>query len=420
MGRTIAEKILADHSDDKCVSPGNIINVNIDRIIVNDVTGPIAIERLRQMGYEEVFDKSKVVFVLDHFTPNSSINAANQCKVCRDYAKKYSIPNFFDSLGIEHALLPERGLVMPGDLVIGADSHTCTHGALGAFSTGMGSTDVAVGMATGRIWLKVPYTIKIEFTGTLPAHIYGKDLILQVIKKIGIRGASYKAMELCGIPIKYLSIADRFTICNMAIEAGAKVGIIPADETVKNYIENISGKKKPLFYKSDADAVYESEYEVNVDNLEPQVAAPHSPENVYSVGDMDYVKLDQVIIGSCTNGWIEDLRIAAQILREKTVHPFVRLIIIPASMKIYYQALKEGLIEIFQQAGAIISTPTCGPCFGGHMGILASGEKCLSTTNRNFKGRMGDANSEIYLSNTAVAAASAVKGYIAHPAEVEK
>lgn len=420
MGMTVIEKILAKHAGIDQVSPGEIIDANIDRILVNDVTGPIAIKQMQQMGYETVFDREKVVFVMDHFTPNSSISAATQCKVCRDYAKKYDLPYFFDSVGIEHAILPEQGLVAPGSLVIGADSHTCTHGALGAFSSGMGSTDVAVGMATGKVWLKVPASIKVEFMGTPKKYICGKDMVLKAIQIMGVSGATYKAIEFCGSSIGALQMSDRFTICNMVIEAGAKCGIIPADAVTRQYIENMPTISEPVYYESDADAVYEASYVIDVSELESQVAAPHLPENVHTANQLGNVMLDQVLIGSCTNGRIEDLRVAAGLLEGQKVHPYVRLIVIPASMKIYRQALKEGLIDVLIKAGAIISAPTCGPCFGGHTGILAAGEKCLSTTNRNFKGRMGDADSEVYLSSSAVAAASAIKGRITDPNEVIK
>ncbi|KJS46477.1 3-isopropylmalate dehydratase large subunit [Desulfosporosinus sp. BICA1-9] len=419
MGMTITEKILADHAGKAQVQPGELVNGKLDVVLANDITAPIAVSELKKMGYNQVYDNKRVMFVMDHFAPNANLKAAQQCKVCRDFARSSGLEHFYDvgNMGIEHALLPEQGLVVPGDVVIGGDSHTCTYGGLGAFATGVGSTDVAAGMALGQLWLKVPGSIKFVYRGKLPRFITGKDLILYTIGRIGVDGALYKAMEFTGEAISQLAMDGRFTMCNMAIEAGAKNGIVPPDEQTENYVK--SRAKRPWrFWHSDADARYEAVFEYDVTDLEPQVAFPHLPSNSKNVSEGINVSIDQVIIGSCTNGRLEDLRLAAELLRGKKAHPYVRTVIIPATQEIYRQAMREGLIEIFIEAGAAVSTPTCGPCFGGHMGILAEGERCVSTTNRNFVGRMGHASSEVYLASPAVAAASAIKGRIASPWEV--
>jgi len=414
MGMTITEKILADHAGKAQVQPGELVNGKLDVVLANDITAPIAVSELKKMGYNQVYDNKRVMFVMDHFAPNANLKAAQQCKVCRDFARSSGLEHFYDvgNMGIEHALLPEQGLVVPGDVVIGGDSHTCTYGGLGAFATGVGSTDVAAGMALGQLWLKVPGSIKFVYRGKLPRFITGKDLILYTIGRIGVDGALYKAMEFTGEAISQLAMDGRFTMCNMAIEAGAKNGIVPPDEQTENYVKSRAKRH------SDADARYEAVFEYDVTDLEPQVAFPHLPSNSKNVSEGINVSIDQVIIGSCTNGRLEDLRLAAELLRGKKAHPYVRTVIIPATQEIYRQAMREGLIEIFIEAGAAVSTPTCGPCFGGHMGILAEGERCVSTTNRNFVGRMGHASSEVYLASPAVAAASAIKGRIASPWEV--
>lgn len=419
MGMTITEKILADHAGKAQVQPGELINGKLDVVLANDITAPIAVSELKKMGYNQVYDNERVMFVMDHFAPNANLKAAQQCKVCRDFARSSGMEHFYDvgNMGIEHALLPEQGLVLPGDVVIGGDSHTCTYGGLGAFATGVGSTDVAAGMALGQLWFKVPESIKFVYRGKLPRFITGKDLILYTIGRIGVDGALYKAMEFTGEAISQLTMDGRFTMCNMAIEAGAKNGIVPPDEQTENYVKG-RAKRPWRFWHSDADAKYEAVLEYDVTELEPQVAFPHLPSNSKNVSEGMNVSIDQVIIGSCTNGRLEDLRQAAELLRGKKTHPYVRTVIIPATQEIYLQAMREGLIEIFIAAGAAVSTPTCGPCFGGHMGILAEGERCVSTTNRNFVGRMGHASSEVYLASPAVAAASAIKGRITSPWEV--
>lgn len=421
MGMTITEKIIAAHSGLKEVHPGQFVYANVDICLGNDITAPIAIEEFEKIGAKKVFDPEKIVLVPDHFTPNKDIKSAQQSKSLRKFAEKHHLKYYFEigRMGIEHALLPEKGIVAPGDLVIGADSHTCTYGALGAFSTGIGSTDLAACFATGKVWLKVPESIKFVFHGKLKNWTSGKDLILYVIGKIGVDGALYKAMEFTGSAITGISMDDRFTICNMAIEAGAKSGIICPDEKTEAYIKGRVGKKY-VMYQSDSDGNYSQTYEFNAEEISPQVALPSLPENTKAVEDVAGIKIDQVIIGSCTNGRISDLRVAAQILKGRKVHPSVRVIIIPATQDIYKQALKEGLIEIFIDAEAVVSTPTCGPCLGGHMGILAEGERALSTTNRNFVGRMGHPKSEIYLCSPAVASASAITGKITPPDEVIK
>jgi len=421
MGMTITEKILAAHAGKDFVEPGELISAKVDLVLGNDITAPLAIKEFRKIGIDKVFDKKRVVLVPDHFTPNKDIKSAEQCKFMREFVREQELEFYYEvgRMGIEHCLLPEEGLVGPGQVIIGADSHTCTYGALGAFSTGVGSTDLAAAMALGETWFKVPESLKFIYYGNLPRWVSGKDLILYTIGKIGVDGALYRAMEFTGPVIEELSMDSRFTMCNMAIEAGGKNGIIAPDEKTKQYIE---GRMKfPYeFYYSDEDAKYLEIYEIDVTNMEPQVAFPHLPENTKPVSEAINVRIDQAVIGSCTNGRIEDLRIAAEVLKGNKVHPDVRVIIFPGTQKIYMQAMKEGLVEIFIEAGAAVSTPTCGPCLGGHMGILAKGERAIATTNRNFVGRMGHPESEVYLSNPAVAAASAVLGRIAHPDEVIK
>ena len=420
MPMTITEKILAAHAGKDRVVPGELINAKIDLALGNDITAPVAIREFNKIGAEDIFDRERIALVPDHFTPNKDIQSAEQAKIIRNFACKHKIVNYFDvgRMGIEHCLLPEQGLVGPGDLVIGADSHTCTYGALGAFSTGMGSTDIAAAMALGETWLKVPESIKFVFEGELKPWVSGKDLILRIIGDIGVDGALYRAMEFTGSTIENLSIDGRFTMCNMAIEAGAKNGIIPPDEITRAYVEGRC--RRPFkFYHSDPDAKYAQVYRYDATEIEPQVAFPHMPENSRPVSEAGHVEIDQSVIGSCTNGRIEDLRVAAKVLKGKQVHKNVRLIILPGTQDIYLQALREGLIEVFIKAGAAVSTPTCGPCLGGHMGILASGERCIATTNRNFVGRMGHLESEVYLSNPAVAAASSIRGRIVGPWEVE-
>ena len=418
MGKTIAEKILGAHMG-RDVSPGELIEVGVDIALGNDITTPLAIVEFEKLGLESVFDRDRVVLVPDHFAPNKDVRAAQQCKILREFAKKYNITNYFEvgRMGIEHALLPEAGLVLPGDIIIGADSHTCTYGALGAFATGIGSTDLAAVMATGQIWFMVPESIKFIYNGSCQKWVGGKDLILHTIGRIGVDGANYAAMEFCGEVISSLPMSDRFTMSNMAIEAGGKCGIIQADETTIEYVTP-RAKRSYKIYKSDSDAKYKEVYEFDCSRIEPQVAFPHLPSNTKPISQVGDIKIDQGIIGSCTNGRIEDLRIAAQVLKGKKVHPEVPLIIIPATQKIYQLAIKEGLIDIFIEAQAVVSTPTCGPCLGGHMGILAEGEKAIATTNRNFVGRMGHPKSEVYLASPAIAAASCIKGRIASPEEV--
>jgi 3-isopropylmalate/(R)-2-methylmalate dehydratase large subunit len=418
---TITEKIIAAHCGKEKVVPGELVTVRLDAVLNNDLSIPQSIKNIEEMGFKGLFDREKVIFVLDHNAPNATTQAAEQSKAARDFAKKHNMPRFYDvgSMGIEHALLPELGLILPGELLVGADSHSCTYGALGAFSTGMGFTDISAGMATGELWLKVPESIKFTYNGKLPMWITGKDLILYTIGQIGVDGALYKAMEFTGEAISELSMDGRFTMCNMAIEAGAKNGIIAPDEKTLAYADahNGSGRKYSV-YQSDADAQYAETYTYDVSHMEPQVACPHLPSNVHSVNEVQDVKIDQVVIGSCTNGRMDDLRAAAQIFKGKKIAKYVRTIIIPGTQLIYRQAMQEGLIDIFLEAGAAVSTPTCGPCFGGHTGLLAAGEKAISTTNRNFVGRMGSPQSEVYLSNPYVAAASAIAGEITHPKEV--
>jgi len=417
---TLVEKILAAHTDKKEVSPGEFINVRVDLILANDITAPIAIREFQRIGVDRVFDPKKVVMVPDHFVPNKDIASAEQAKLMREFAREQKILYFeVGRMGIEHVLLPEQGLVLPGDVVIGADSHTCTYGALGALATGMGSTDIAAAMATGDIWMKVPPTIKLIYHGTLGEWVGGKDLILFTIGDIGVDGALYSAMEFTGEVVETLSIDGRFTMANMAIEAGAKAGVFRVDNKTQLYIKP-RAKRPYMVYEPDGDAEYSQVFEYDVSALEPQVALPHSPANTKSVSQVGDIEINQAVIGSCTNGRLEDLRLAAQILKGKKVHPGVRCIILPGSQQVYLDALREGLIGIFIRAGAAVSTPTCGPCLGGHMGVLAGGERCISTTNRNFVGRMGSPKSEVYLSNPAVAAASAIKGKIVSPDEVIK
>ncbi len=420
MGMTITEKILAAHAGKDRVEPGELINAQLDLVLANDITAPVAIKEFAGLDLDAVFDPDKVVLVPDHFAPNKDIKSAEQCKMLRDFAKKYNLTNYFEvgQMGIEHCLLPEKGLVLPGDLVIGADSHTCTYGALGAFATGVGSTDAAAGMASGEAWFKVPESIKFVYNGAdFQPYVGGKDLILHTIGDIGVDGALYQAMEFTGNAISALPIDGRFTMANMAIEAGGKNGIIAPDQTTIDYVEQRAGRPYRV-YQSDDDAKYTRVIEYDVSEIEPQVAFPHLPENSRPVSEAGNVAIDQVVIGSCTNGRMDDLRLAAKVLQGRKVHRDVRLIVIPGTQDIYRQAMKEGLVDIFIDSGAAFSTPTCGPCLGGHMGILAKGERALATTNRNFVGRMGSPESEVYLSNPAVAAASAILGRIGAPEEV--
>ncbi len=416
MTMTIAQKILAAHCGRESVSPGEIVMARVDLALGNDITAPIAIKVFQEAGAENVFDREKIALVLDHFTPNKDIAAAQQCKTVRDFARARKITNFFDvgTMGIEHALLPELGLVLPGDLVIGADSHTCTYGALGAFATGVGSTDLAAAMICGEAWFRVPDSYLFNYTGSLRPWVSGKDLILYTIGLIGVSGARYGAMEFAGEAIEKMSMAGRLTMANMAIEAGAKAGIVAPDETTEAYVRD-RARRPYTFYASDPGAEYAQVRRIPVDDLEPQVALPHLPSNVKPVGEVRGVKIDQSVIGSCTNGRLEDLRVAAGILKGRKVAPWVRAIVFPGTQRIYLDALREGLIETFIEAGAAVSTPTCGPCLGGHGGILAEGERAVATTNRNFVGRMGHPGSEVYLAGPAVAAASAVAGEIIHP-----
>ncbi|WP_338825924.1 2,3-dimethylmalate dehydratase large subunit [Moorella thermoacetica] len=421
MGMTITEKILAAHAGLKAVEPGQLINAKVDLALGNDITAPLAIQEFKKLGVKKVFDPKRVVLVPDHFTPAKDIKSAEQAKILRDFAREQGLTHYFEigRMGIEHCLLPEAGLVGPGDLVIGADSHTCTYGALGAFATGVGSTDLAAAMATGELWFKVPETILFRYHRKLKPWVGGKDLILYTIGRIGVDGARYMAMEFTGEAITNLSMEGRFTMANMAIEAGGKNGIFPVDEKTVEYIRGRLQRDYRI-YQSDPDARYNQVIDIDASKIEPQVALPHLPENARSVKEIGEIKIDQVVIGSCTNGRLGDLRVAAQILKGQKVHPEVRLIVIPGTQQIYAAALAEGLIATFIEAGAAVSTPTCGPCLGGHMGILAKGERALATTNRNFVGRMGHPESEVYLAGPAVAAASAVKGRIAAPEEVVK
>lgn len=419
MGMTMTQKILAAHCGLDYVEAGQLIEADLDLVLGNDVTAPVAIKEMKKFNKETVFDKDKIAIVLDHFTPNKDIKSAELCFCAKEFAYKNDITNFFETgeVGIEHALLPEKGLVVAGDVVIGADSHTCTYGALGAFSTGVGSTDMAAGMATGKAWFKVPSAIKFELVGKPAKWVSGKDVILHIIGMIGVDGALYKSMEFCGEGVQYLSMDDRFAITNMAIEAGGKNGIFPVDEKAIEYMKEHSQREYKVF-EADEDAVYDETYTIDLSALKPTVAFPHLPENTRTIDEVGDVKIDQVVIGSCTNGRIEDLRIAAKVMEGKHVAKGVRCIIIPATQKIYLQAIEEGLMTTFIKAGAAVSTPTCGPCLGGHMGILAKGERAIATTNRNFVGRMGHPESEVYLSSPAVAAASAITGKISGPDEV--
>ncbi len=416
---TITEKILSAHIDGKKVRPGEFIRLHVDVALANDITAPIAIKEFEKSGIAKLYDPDRIVFVLDHFTPNKDIDSANQCKFVKNFARKYGINKFFDggNCGVEHALLPEKGLVLPGDVIIGADSHTCTYGGLGAFATGVGSTDLAAAMITGQAWFMVPETMKIIFSGKLMPWVGGKDLALYLIGKIGVDGALYKALEITGEAIRALDLSGRLTIANMAVEAGAKSGIIEADEKTLDYIEKRS-KRSFKIYRSDSDANFESVHEYDCANIELQVAFPHLPEKTRGISEVGQIRIDQVVIGSCTNGRIEDLRIAADIMKGKRVDKDVRCIILPATPEVYLRAEEEGLLKIFLESGAVLGPPTCGPCLGGHMGILAEGERAVSTTNRNFVGRMGHRTSEVYLAGPAVAAASAVSGKISSPEEV--
>ena len=419
MGMTMTQKILAAHAGLEKVEAGQLILASLDRVLGNDITSPVAIKEFSRLGYTEVYDKDKVTMVMDHFAPNKDIKAALQCKMCRDFCAEKGVTHFYDvgKMGIEHALLPEEGLVVSGDVVIGADSHTCTYGALGAFSTGVGSTDMACGMAIGKAWFKVPSAIKFVLKGKLRPYVSGKDLILHIIGKIGVDGALYKSMEFTGEGVSSLSVTDRLTVCNMAIEAGAKNGIFEVDSKTLEYIKEHSDRK-PVVYKADPDAVYDEVIEIDLGAIRSTVAFPHLPSNTKEIDDVGDIKIDQVVIGSCTNGYYRDIKEASEILRGRHVADGVRAIIIPATQKIYLRAVEEGLVKVFIEAGCVVSTPTCGPCLGGHMGVLAPGEKAVSTTNRNFVGRMGSTDSEVYLASPAVAAASAVLGKIAGPASL--
>ena len=419
MGMTMTQKILAHHAGLESVQAGQLILANLDLVLGNDITSPVAIKEFSKLGKDSVFDREKITMVMDHFVPNKDIKAAQQCKMCRDFCMEKNITHFYDvgRMGIEHALLPEKGLVTAGNLVIGADSHTCTYGALGVFSTGVGSTDMAFGMAAGKAWFKVPSAIKINLTGKLRKYVSGKDVILNLIGRIGVDGALYKSLEFDGEGLSSLTVSDRLCMANMAIEAGAKNGIFAVDELTLEYLENHNAEK-PVIYKADDNAQYDEVIDINLSEIEPTVAFPHLPENAKIFRDIDDIEINQVVIGSCTNGRLEDLISAAEILKGRKCAENVRVIIIPATQKIYLDALRMGLIEIFIESGAVVSTPTCGPCLGGYMGILAEGEKAVTTTNRNFVGRMGHPESEIYLASPATAAASAVTGKITSPWEV--
>lgn len=421
MGMTMTQKILAAHAGLESVSAGQLIEADLDLVLGNDITSPVAIHEIEKMKVDGVFHKDKIALVMDHFVPNKDIKSAEHCKCVREFACKNEITNFFDvgQMGIEHALLPEQGLTVAGDVIIGADSHTCTYGALGAFSTGVGSTDMAAGMATGKAWFKVPSALKFVLTGKPAPYISGKDIILHIIGMIGVDGALYKSMEFTGDGIQYLNMDDRFTIANMAIEAGGKNGIFPVDAVTEAYLKEHS-KRDYKIYEADEDAEYDEVYTIDLSTLKSTVSFPHLPENTRTIDEVGDVAIDQVVIGSCTNGHISDLRIAAEIMKGKKVAKNVRCIIIPATQQIYLEAMEEGLLKTFIQCGAVVSTPTCGPCLGGYMGVLAEGERCVSTTNRNFVGRMGHVDSEVYLASPAVAAASAIAGKIAGPAEVQE
>ncbi|MCR5101590.1 MAG: 3-isopropylmalate dehydratase large subunit [Butyrivibrio sp.] len=417
---TMSQKILAAHAGLEQVEAGQLIEADLDLVLGNDITSPVAIKEMDKFTKDGVFNKDKIALVPDHFVPNKDIKSAENCKCVREFARKNDITNYFEvgQMGIEHALLPEKGLTVAGDLIIGADSHTCTYGALGAFSTGVGSTDMAAGMATGKAWFKVPSAIKFNIVGKPSKWVSGKDLILHIIGMIGVDGALYKSMEFTGEGIKNLSMDDRFTIANMAIEAGGKNGIFPVDDLAIEYMKEHAPERKYTIFEADEDAVYDEEYTIDLSTLKSTVSFPHLPENTHIVEEVDDLTIDQVVIGSCTNGRIEDMRTAAKVLEGKKVAKGIRCIVIPATQAIYMQAMEEGLLKTFIEAGAVVSTPTCGPCLGGYMGILASGERCVSTTNRNFVGRMGAIDSEIYLASPAVAAASAVTGKISTPADI--
>ena len=419
MGMTMTQKILAAHAGLSEVKAGQLIEADLDLVLGNDITSPVAIHEIEKMKVDGVFHKDKIALVMDHFAPNKDIKSAQHCKCVREFACKNEISNYFDvgEMGIEHALLPEKGLTVAGDVIIGADSHTCTYGALGAFSTGVGSTDMAAGMATGKAWFKVPSAIKFELVGKPSKWVSGKDIILHIIGMIGVDGALYKSMEFTGPGVAYLSMDDRFTIANMAIEAGGKNGIFPVDQLTIDYMKEHS-KRPFVTYEADADAQYDETYTIDLSTLKSTVAFPHLPENTRTIDEVGEVKIDQVVIGSCTNGRMDDLRVAAEILKGKKCAKGIRVIVIPATQKIYLQAMEEGLLKTFIEAGAIVSTPTCGPCLGGYMGVMAEGERCVSTTNRNFVGRMGHVESEVYLASPAVAAASAITGKISGPEEV--
>ena len=419
MGMTMTQKVLAAHCGAQKVEAGELILVNLDLVLGNDITSPVAISEYNKLGVDKVFDNKKVTMVMDHFAPNKDIKAAEQCKMCRSFCGEQSIEHFYDvgQMGIEHALLPEKGLVVSGDVVIGADSHTCTYGALGAFSTGVGSTDMACGMATGKAWFKVPSAIKFVLKGKLNKYVSGKDVILHIIGKIGVDGALYRSMEFTGEGLASLSMDDRLCMANMAIEAGAKNGIFEVDDKTLEYVKEHS-TRTPVVFKADEDAVYDEEYIIDLSEIESTVSYPHLPENTHLAKESGDIKIDQVVIGSCTNGRLEDMIAAAEIMKGKKVADGVRCIVIPATQKVYLEAMEMGLLKIFIEAGAAVSTPTCGPCLGGHMGILAAGERAVATTNRNFVGRMGHTDSEIYLASPQVAAASAVTGRITDPMEV--
>lgn len=413
MGMTMTQKILASHAGLESVEAGQLINAKLDIVLGNDITTPVAVNEFKKAGFEDVFDKDHIAIVLDHFVPNKDIKAAEQSKQCREFACEHCVSHFYDvgKMGIEHALLPEQGVVTAGDCIIGADSHTCTYGALGAFSTGVGSTDMAAGMATGMAWFKVPSAIKFELTGKLSENCSGKDVILTIIGMIGVDGALYKSMEFTGEGVKNLSMDDRLCICNMAIEAGAKNGIFPVDECTLKYLDGRS-ERKPVVFEADEDAVYEKTIEIDLSKIVPTVSCPHLPENTHPAFELHDIKIDQVVIGSCTNGRMEDMEAAYKVLNGKKIADGVRCIIIPATMQIMRECVERGYVTAFIDAGAVVSTPTCGPCLGGYMGILAEGERCISTTNRNFVGRMGHVKSEVYLASPYTAAASALTGYI--------
>ena len=419
MGMTMTQKILAHHAGLAEVRAGQLIEARLDLVLGNDITSPVAINEFEAAGFTKVFDKGRIAMVMDHFTPNKDIKAATQCKQCRAFARRFDIDHFYDvgAMGVEHALLPEQGIVAPGEAIIGADSHTCTYGALGAFSTGVGSTDLGAAMAVGQTWFKVPAAIRVELTGELKPYVTGKDVILTLIGQIGVDGALYQSLEFCGDGVKTLTIYDRLTICNMAIEAGAKNGIFPVDEVTMAYVENRVNRPWTAF-AADADAEYARTIQIDLSTVECTVAYPHLPENAHSARAGRGIAIDQIVIGSCTNGQLADMAAAAAVLKGRKLAPGVRGIVIPATQTVYRQCMKLGYTDIFLDAGCIVSTPTCGPCLGGHMGCLAAGERCVSTTNRNFVGRMGHTDSEVYLASPAVAAASGIAGHIAHPEEV--